>query len=95
MTMCTLVWLGRAATAHAAEDIRLYTDDYRIDAIPLVTDFSHPWSLEFLPDGMILVTEKEGALFRVDPATGEPGVMYAPTDRDDEGRYLVNKLTVN
>lgn len=71
MTMCTLIWLGLAASANAAESIRLYTDDYRIDAVPLVTDFSNPWSLEFLPDGMILVTEKDGVLFRIDPATGE------------------------
>jgi hypothetical protein len=31
----------------------------------------------------------------LDPDTGEPGVMFANTDRDDEGRYLVSKLTVN
>ena len=50
--------LGIAAIAHAQEDIRLYTDDYRIDAVPLVTDLNLPWALEFLPDGMMLITEK-------------------------------------
>ena len=31
----------------------------------------------------------------LDPDTGDPGVMFANTNRDDEGRYLVSKLTIN
>ena len=31
----------------------------------------------------------------LDPDTGKPGVMFANTDRDDEGRYLVSKLAIN
>jgi hypothetical protein len=31
----------------------------------------------------------------LDPDTGKPGVMFANTDRDEEGRYLVSRLTVN
>lgn len=31
----------------------------------------------------------------LDPDTGLPGVMFANTGRDDEGRYLVDKLTIN
>jgi hypothetical protein len=31
----------------------------------------------------------------LDPDTGDPGVMFANTDRDEEGRYLVGKLTVD
>jgi hypothetical protein len=31
----------------------------------------------------------------LDPDTGKPGVMFANTDRDDERRYLVSRLTVN
>ena len=31
----------------------------------------------------------------LDPDTGKPGVMFANTGRDSEGRYLVSELTVN
>jgi len=31
----------------------------------------------------------------LDPDTGKPGVMFANTDRDEEDRYLVSKLTIN
>jgi hypothetical protein len=31
----------------------------------------------------------------LDPETGKPGVMFANTDKDDVGRYLVGKLTVD
>ncbi len=71
MTVCALISLSLIPIARTQEVIQLYTDDYEIDAVPLVTDFSFPWALEFLPNGMILVTEKDGALFRFDPATGE------------------------
>jgi aldose sugar dehydrogenase len=42
--------------------------DYRIDT--LVTGLDHPWSLAFLPDGRMLVTERAGRL-RVIEADGE------------------------
>lgn len=49
-----------------------------------ITDFAEPWSLAFLPDDRILVTEKAGTLRLVDPTTkakgtitGTPQVTYA------------------
>lgn len=38
-----------------------------------ITDFAEPWSLAFLPDERILVTEKNGNLRLVDPATSTKG----------------------
>lgn len=41
-------------------------------AIETITDeMHHPWALTFLADGRLLVTERRGQLWRVDPATGE------------------------
>jgi glucose/arabinose dehydrogenase len=48
-----------------------------------ITSFSEPWAMSFLPDGRLLVTEKEGSLYIVsrdgtksDPVTGVPDVDY-------------------
>lgn len=38
-----------------------------------ITDFAEPWALAFLPNDLILVTEKAGTLRLVNPATGFKG----------------------
>ncbi len=55
---------------HSIPDVRV---------VPIVSGLSHPWSLAFLPDGDILVTERHGALRLVrdgellpDPVEGVP-----------------------
>ncbi len=41
-------------------------------AVETITDeLHHPWALTFLASGELLVTERRGRLWRVDPATGE------------------------
>jgi glucose/arabinose dehydrogenase/extradiol dioxygenase family protein len=40
----------------------LFTAEQRIRVVPVATGLSHPWSLAFLPDGSMLVTEREGRL---------------------------------
>ncbi len=39
-----------------------FTAEQRIRVVPVVTGLSHPWSLAFLPDGSMLVTERDGRL---------------------------------
>ncbi|WP_073977066.1 PQQ-dependent sugar dehydrogenase [Erythrobacter donghaensis] len=49
----------------------------------IVASFSNPWAMVFLPDGRLLVTERQGALFLVTTAgaktqvTGVPSVVFA------------------
>jgi len=38
------------------------TSDYRIRVVELATGLSNPWSMAFLPNGDVLVTEREGRL---------------------------------
>jgi len=40
----------------------LETDDLRIRVVPIVRGLEHPWSLAFLPDGSMLITERAGRL---------------------------------
>lgn len=54
---------------------------YRIRAVTLTDDLDHPWGLAFLPDGRMLVTERDGRLRIVlptgtlsDPIAGVPEV---------------------
>src|SRR5689334_17067488 len=45
-----------------------------------ITEFDEPWALAILPDERILVTEKNGNLLLVDPATSSKGsVSGVPT----------------
>ena len=39
----------------------------------VVADLEHPWAMAFLPDGRLLVTEKEGPLKLVDVSSGKVG----------------------
>jgi len=57
------------------------TEHYVIQVSTVVTGLSHPWSLAFLPDGDVLVTERDGRLRRIhhdvlqrQPISGTPRV---------------------
>jgi aldose sugar dehydrogenase len=49
------------------------TEHYRIRVHPLISGLSHPWSLAFLPDGDLLITERRGAIRRVHDGVLQPG----------------------
>lgn len=63
---CTLCSVSALAQTHA-------TQEHRIRVNTLTEGLQHPWSLAFLPDGRLLVTERPGRLrvigrdFKLDP----------------------------
>lgn len=44
------------------------TEAFRTEIV--ADDLDHPWALAFLPEGDFLVTERSGALLRIDPESG-------------------------
>ena len=41
-----------------------------------VGTFNSPWAMAFLPNGNLLVTQKEGAMILFDPATGTKRTVF-------------------
>jgi glucose/arabinose dehydrogenase len=52
----------RAPAATAAEPAPVRTEEHSLHVRVLVRGLDHPWALAFLPDGRMLVTEREGRL---------------------------------
>lgn len=44
------------------------SQDYRIEVKAVAEGLNHPWSLVFLPNGDMLVTERNGGLKRLSPS---------------------------
>lgn len=56
----------------------LETEDYRLRVETIAEGFTLPWSLCFLPDGGILVTEREGKLWRCTADGGRAEILGVP-----------------
>lgn len=56
LAILLLAFIPLAATSQVA------TQEHRVRLVTVVTGLEHPWSLAFLPDGRMLVTERPGRL---------------------------------
>ena len=65
-----------STVALAAESVR--TEYQAIALEKVVGELEHPWSIAFLPDGDMLVTERPGRLNRVDASGKRRGIAGAP-----------------
>jgi glucose/arabinose dehydrogenase len=75
------LWLAQGASAAQTKTFQSEKHAFRIATV--VAGLSHPWSLAFLPDGRMLITERSGQLrvvsaaFKLDPrpVEGTPRVV--------------------
>lgn len=58
---CALI-AGSLTAGAVATEIHASQDAVRFDAVVVADGLEHPWGLAFLPDGRMLVTEREGRL---------------------------------
>lgn len=61
----TIALAAMTGPAHAVDTVA--TEDYTLRLVTVAGGFEHPWGLAFLPDGAVLVTEREGPIRVVQP----------------------------
>ncbi|MBP2229997.1 glucose/arabinose dehydrogenase [Azospirillum agricola] len=103
-TALTVLGLSLAASPAAAVDQAFRTEKATVQVTTVAEGLRHPWGLAFLPDGRMLVTEKEGNLRlvgadgkRSEPLRGVPkeddrgqgGLLDVALDPDFAGNRLV------
>ena len=62
LVLCTLclLWIASSSAADT-----MATQDGTVRVVPVIEGLDAPWALAFLPDGTLLITEREGALLLV------------------------------
>lgn len=60
-----------ANNVSAQEAYQEKTQKYDVKLVPVATDLEHPWGMDFLPNGDVLVTERRGKLYIVRMPSGE------------------------
>ena len=71
--LCMLICLPLAAGAQAYK-----SDEHAFRVVKLVEGLDHPWSLAFLPDGRMLVTERRGRLYLLSPGFERTSIEGVP-----------------
>ena len=81
ISMLVLAMMTGAVAADPAF-VQSQQGNLRIDTV--ATDLAHPWGISVLPDGRLLVTERDGRLRYIDksgqlsaPITGLPAIVVA------------------
>lgn len=76
--------------------LKFVSEDYKINAVPIADNLEIPWSLQMLPGGRILVTEKKGELSIVNTDGSIEKVSGLPKVRNQgQGGLLDVKLHPN
>lgn len=88
LALSALLCIALVVKAQAAPTVmekRIKTDHYGISLVRLAEDLEQPWSVAFLPDGDMLVTEIGGRLLRISE-DGEKTVISGTPEVTDIGQ---------
>jgi glucose/arabinose dehydrogenase len=85
-----LLLLGAACSAAGGSDAQYRTSAGPVRAVAVASGLSHPWALAFLPDGTMLVTERDGRMRIVnrDGTLGAPLAGLPRIEADGQGGLL-------
>lgn len=81
--LTSALWLGCKKNNSSSSEPPL--TDAELDVRVLTSGLSHPWELVWGPDNKIWMTERNGRVSRVDPATGQAEPLLTITDVRDVG----------
>jgi glucose/arabinose dehydrogenase len=71
----------------ADDEVRVVeTEEHRLAVSVVVDGLKQAWSVAELPDGSLLVTEKNGLLHHIDPASGDGGLIEGVPDSVKHGQ---------
>lgn len=73
-----LVLASVVGPSHSAETGTITAGSFKVDAEIVADGLEHPWGLDFLPDGSMLVTERPGRLRIVESGALSEPVMGVP-----------------
>jgi glucose/arabinose dehydrogenase len=67
----------------------------RIRVVTVASGLFHPWSLAFLPDGRLLVTERNGRLRLIQNGALDPGVVWTSPTPPGQGADALHAVAVH
>ncbi len=73
LIFCSTIVMFLFAFAVAPQETK--TDHYNLQVEELVSTLDHPWSLAFLPDGQLLITERPGRMLIISTKTQQRTVV--------------------
>lgn len=85
-TVAALAMPLSLSLAPSAQAQSFATEDYKLKVVAVTDGLEHPWGLAFLPDGMMIVTERDGPVRLIDSDGKKRSPLKGLPEVDDSGQ---------